>query len=156
MCHVILQRTIHCLSTLRKTGPVWNTSRSPFINMWLYEKIVSQRSEPEGGSWTESSTSCHVRCCWGFLAVRTETDTQCRHTRTCKRSMACTAHKRFPTSIPMHMHTDTHRKGFCLCSAVQGVWVIGQAWHPCSVKPSPLSLCESTWMEPLHQQHTQA
>lgn len=60
--------------------------------MRLYEKIVSQEREPDGGSWTESSKSCHVRCCRGFLAVRTETDTLTvySHTHKYKFSMACT------------------------------------------------------------------
>lgn len=78
--------------------------------MWLYEKIVSQKSEPEGASWTESGKSCHVRCCWGFLAVRSwnthSGDTQMNSIH---------------TNRHIHTHSYTPRR-VCLCGAVLGSW----------------------------------
>lgn len=126
-----------------KTGLMWNTSQPPFINMRLYGKIVSQKSEPTGKSWTESRKSCHVRRYWGFLAVRPE-----RHARSERNAHIEAKHG---------LHTPTQRR-VCLRSSVWGVGTIGQAWRPPAQRGHHrcLSVSQHGWGCSINNTHTHA
>lgn len=96
---------MQCLSILRETGSVWNSSQSPFINMRLYEKIVSQKSEPGGESWTESSKELPRQMLLRLLGCQ-EWNTHTVETHKC--SMATRSHECTCTNT----HTHTQRVGF--------------------------------------------
>lgn len=95
--------------------------------MWLYEKIVSQKSEPEGKSWTERSKSCHVRCCWSFLAVRTE-----RHTR-----------RKIHTQLQYGLYRHTHARAR---ARTQKHTTYSNSYaHEHTKKGLPLQCCLGSW-----------